>query len=254
MDLVVPVWKTFGITPLAAIHKFKEKYPVYLNEKISYAGRLDPMAEGVLVLLVGAENKNRSKYLELLKEYEAEFILGVSTDSHDALGMIEKETIDHLPELTGINSITAQFLGKQLQAYPPYSSKTVFGKPLFWWARSKRLSEVELPTRQIEISSIETRNISSISVDMLTKSILQKVKKVEGDFRQQEIVRRWKEFYLKNKSEKVLRVSLKIQCSSGTYIRRLAYDMGEKLLCGAFVYSLSRISVGGYEKNDCLSI
>ena len=67
MQSVIPVYKPLGLTPLQAIVKFKKLFPDYANEKISYAGRLDPMAEGLLLLLVGEENKQRNEYEDLSK-------------------------------------------------------------------------------------------------------------------------------------------------------------------------------------------
>ena len=90
---VVVVYKPQGWTPLAAVEEFKKSNPSYSDEKISYAGRLDPMAEGPLLLLVGNENKKRKEYEQLKKSYEAEIVLGISTDSFDALGIIHSTKI-----------------------------------------------------------------------------------------------------------------------------------------------------------------
>ncbi|PSO45951.1 MAG: tRNA pseudouridine(55) synthase, partial [Parcubacteria group bacterium QH_9_35_7] len=59
--------KPISLTPLQTIEKFKEQNPKYKDKKMSYAGRLDPMAEGLLLCLVGEENKNREEYQQLEK-------------------------------------------------------------------------------------------------------------------------------------------------------------------------------------------
>ena len=71
MKNVINFYKKVGITPLQAINQFKSKNPKYKSKKIGYAGRLDPMAEGVLLFLVEEEGKKISNYLKLNKEYNA---------------------------------------------------------------------------------------------------------------------------------------------------------------------------------------
>jgi tRNA U55 pseudouridine synthase TruB len=65
--------KKVGETPLELINRIRIEMPELKDERLSYAGRLDPMAEGQMLILVGDENDNREKYLGLDKEYEAEF-------------------------------------------------------------------------------------------------------------------------------------------------------------------------------------
>jgi tRNA pseudouridine55 synthase len=69
MEQVITVNKPIGLTPLQAVTQFRKKFPLYASEKIGYAGRLDPMAEGLLLLLVGDNNKTKEQYEQLDKEY-----------------------------------------------------------------------------------------------------------------------------------------------------------------------------------------
>ena len=59
---VLNLYKPQGVTPLELIDRFRQKHPEYKDEKLGYAGRLDPMAEGILLVLVGDENKKRKTY------------------------------------------------------------------------------------------------------------------------------------------------------------------------------------------------
>jgi tRNA U55 pseudouridine synthase TruB len=86
----ITLWKEIGETPLEVLENFKEENPKYKNEKFAYAGRLDPMAEGKLLVLVGDTCKEREKYLNLDKEYEFEILLGFKSDTKDLLGMAER--------------------------------------------------------------------------------------------------------------------------------------------------------------------
>lgn len=253
MKKVICIWKPVGFTPLQAIFKFKKKNPEYKQDNISYAGRLDPMAEGILVLLVGDENKNRDKYLGLDKEYETEIVFGVSTDTFDSLGLITKINIKEVSK-NEIEKTLVKHKGKQKQTYPPFSSKTVDGKPLYWWSREKKLNEIQIPVREIDVYTIKLLDFENVSVQNLVNKITGDITKVGGDFRQQEIIERWRKFEKENKNLELVKTKLKISCSSGTYIRRFADDFGRELGTSAFAYSISRTKVGKYSELDCEKI
>ena len=65
MDKIINLYKPSGYTLHQTIENLRKNYPSLQNQKVSYAGRLDPMAEGVLVVLCGNENKNRSQKCDL---------------------------------------------------------------------------------------------------------------------------------------------------------------------------------------------
>lgn len=85
---VITIYKKIGETPLEALTRLRESVPEYKEETLSYAGRLDPMAAGVMLVLAGDANKEREKYLNLEKDYSAEILFGISTDTYDTLGLI----------------------------------------------------------------------------------------------------------------------------------------------------------------------
>ena len=242
MEKVVAIWKKIGQTPLEAIIEFREKNEEYRVEKISYAGRLDPMAEGVLLLLVGEENKKREKYEGLKKSYEVEILFGLETDTYDKLGMVRE--IDAQVIREEVERSLQSFVGKINQKFPPYSSKPVNGKPLYWWAREGRLGEIEIPSHQVEIFAISSREWKKIKAKDLVGQAIKDVLLVQGDFRQEAIVAAWKKIGDIDKAYEVL--SLSIVCSGGTYMRQLAHDLGEEAGSGAMCLSIKRISVGEF--------
>lgn len=253
IDTVKAFWKPLGWTPLDVIVAYKKRNVQYMKTTISYAGRLDPMAEGVLLLLIGEANKKRKHYEQFSKVYETEMILGVTTDSHDALGVITSKNF--LPKSKQkIQKTLHQFIGKQLQRYPIFSSRTVQGKPLYWWARRNRIGEIHIPEKNIEITSLELYNIEQIAMNELSVLVQEKILRVNGDFRQEEILDTWKRFVHQNNERSMSKVSLRITCSSGTYIRQLMSDIGDALGSGAIALSITRIQVGEYTKKDCARI
>jgi tRNA pseudouridine55 synthase len=211
------------------------------------------MAEGILLILTNDENKKRHEYEDLEKKYESEIILGISTDSYDGLGLIEKiKFIDISQEK--VERYLTSFIGKQKQIYPPYSSKAVNGKSLYWWARNKKLKEIRIPERDIEIYSVRLLDFDEIDSRAIAQRIIENIKKVDGDFRQKEIIENWENFSEKNKDCKFIKIKIQVSCSSGTYIRRIASDLGERLGSVAFAFSIKRVSVGKYTKKDCIKI
>lgn len=266
MQSVIPVYKSLGSTPYQAVLEFKKQHPGYQNEKISYAGRLDPMAEGLLLLLVGLENTKRKDYEKLPKTYEFSVLLGVTTDSYDILGIpkvqsrldrdqktqnssaSEIQIIKHpdLSDTQSIQSVLNSFLGKRLQVYPPYSSKAVNGKPLYWWARQNRLEEIEIPGKEIEIYSLKLLSEGVIMMQDLRHKIQEHIRKVKGDFRQEEILKAWENFFSLIKSTSLPVINCITSCSSGTYVRGIAHEIGQKLDCEAIALSIKRTNVGGF--------
>ncbi len=246
--------KQIGETPLSALKKFRQKNPEYEDARLSYAGRLDPMASGLLLILEDEEINQREKYLNLDKAYEFQVLFGVTTDTYDLLGVVDqiqkepvsvdKQQVDKfLPELTG----------RQEMKYPPYSSKTVAvdGKKKSLWklARSGRIDEVTLPTKEVEVYSLSCQEVQSVTKNYIINYIIKHVGSVEGDFRQEEIIEQWKQSLVGAPDEFKLG-SFQMKCSSGTYVRRIAQRLGEQTECGAVTFSIKRTRVGGYELSD----
>ena len=252
---VLNLYKEIGETPLARIKRFRADNSEYGKSKMSYAGRLDPMAEGVLVVLVEGENKNREKYLGFSKKYTAEVLFGTTTDTYDILGKIVKvrgisEPIEKIRD--SIENLLSSFVGVRNQKYPAYSSKKVEGKSLFEWARDGKIHEIDIPEREIEIFSIEVLKWHTLPQSDLLSQVNDRIGLVEGDFRQSEILAGWKENISKKKNKFFPIATIDISCGSGTYIRVLAHELGRELRTGALVFSLKRTCVGEYDIRDSI--
>jgi tRNA pseudouridine(55) synthase len=216
---MLKTYKKVGETPLELINRIRLESPELASERLSYAGRLDPMAEGEMLIIVGNENNQRDHYLGFDKEYEAEFLIGVSTDSGDILGLIsdEKEAEISVPE---ISAVVQNFIKIKSQKYPWFSSKTVFGIKLFEHFKRGNL-DIERPTRDVEIKSVEILNFEEKNTEEIKNYIFDSLNKVNGDFRQKETIERWREFFAKNSRPTMQTFKIKILVSSGTYIRAL---------------------------------
>ncbi|MEK6872186.1 MAG: hypothetical protein AABX16_04755 [Nanoarchaeota archaeon] len=249
MKPVIAVYKPVGITPLEALQRFKQKHPSYMSKKMSYPGRLDPMAEGVLVLLIGEATKKMVSFMKQDKEYVADILIGLSTDTLDILGMPtgigDKKEIDRQALKKKIKS----FKGNYQQKIPAYSSIRVKGKPLFYYARHDRLNEIEIPMMNVKIYDIDILDVYTISTQRLLKDVVKKISFLSGDFRQEEIIGAWKKL-LDGREEKFTVAQVRINCSSGTYIRAIARDVGKEF-GGGMLIGLKRTRVGNVGVREC---
>lgn len=240
-------YKNPGETPLACLDRLRVWANIPTSVPLTYAGRLDPLAEGLLVVLGGEACKEKERFLNLNKAYECTVLLGFATDTQDVLGIPKQSTSEEaLFALEKITEVLHSCLGEQSQTYPLYSSKTVGGVPLHTLARAGQISPEEIPTRLVTIYSIDFLDSAEIAEGELLTQILGKVNSVSGDFRQIEISSAWSELLSTESSKKYQLVNLRISASSGTYVRVLAEKIGALLGVPALAFHIRRTQIGDY--------
>lgn len=230
MKKVITAYKNPGETPLESLERVRKDEKIDPKIPMTYAGRLDPLAEGVLIILVGDECKNKEKYLGLDKEYEVEVLLGIETDTGDLLGLIKKihvENIQRVGKRKEEEINFKKFEGTFTQEYPAYSSKMI---------AMKEVPE-EMPTKDVEIYSIEKLNEKEITGIEIAENALEKIALVTGEFRQGDIGEEWAAFGEEFGNFPFKTITLKVKCSSGTYMRSLAERMG------GMAYSIKRTAI-----------
>lgn len=240
MDSVLVIYKKKGETPLQALNCLREERPELVNETLSYAGRLDPLAEGLMLVLVGEENKNREKYLGLDKTYVTEILCGVSTDTHDLLGLVMEVELKEIA-LEKFTETINSFVGKFAQKYPVFSSKTVGGVQLHELSRKGEI--VDIPEHEVSLHSVEVISHKKATEKDVLGNALFSADLVLGDFRQKEIKEKWA-VSLQSENMELVLFEVELNVSSGFYVRQLAYDLGEKLGVPALAYSIKRTKVG----------
>jgi tRNA U55 pseudouridine synthase TruB len=250
------IYKEIGKTPKQALDEFRNKNPGLKDEILSYMGRLDPMATGQMIILIGKqENQDRNNFMNLDKEYLAQFLIGAETDSGDILGLMtdfikedfnfdnsdflksfQDEITDSLLEIKKINR----------QKFPWFSSKTVSGKALFTWFKENKQNEIERPDKKIEIKKIDNLKFKIIKLDDIQREIIRKINLVQGDFRQKETIEKWENFFQKQKelaNENFMIFEIKLIVSSGTYIRGLCEEFKKQIKKPVLLYALERTDI-----------
>ncbi len=238
---MIEFYKKRGETPLAALDRLRLEYPELKQETLSYAGRLDPMAEGILPVLVGKEeNKNRKEFLNKDKIYSAYFLIGCESDAGDVLGIVQSYDFKETSNMD-IQEAIKNLINIKKQTYPWYSSKTVNGIPLFEYARKGKF-DIERPVRDICIYDVFNIVFEEVGGEKIVQECIEEIKKVEGDFRQEQIVLGWEDM-LGIVPKKIKIVSCELRVSSGTYIRGLCEVLQAQLGVPVLLYKLIRTKV-----------
>lgn len=226
--MILNVYKPKGWTSFDVVAKVRS---VLHEKKVGHVGTLDPLAEGVLVVLTGEDTKRQSEFMKQDKEYEVKAAFGYESDSFD-LGIPLRKTTDsqNNPELEyKLRTILPNYLGEINQTVPIYSAVKVKGKRLYALAHAgKELGET-LPARKVSIHELVIKSFSQ------------------------------KEEILYSEGDKTLQISsptavFTVFCGSGTYIRSLLSDIGKELRVGAVVVELIRTRVGDYTSAEAITL
>ena len=210
MDGIIVVNKPKGMTSFDVVYKVRKVF----NEKVGHTGTLDPLAHGVLQILIGKATKCSKYLINHDKEYVVILKLGIKTDTLDEEGKILKEEkVDKkILEKEYIEKILNKNTGIQMQTPPIYSAIKVNGKKLYEYARKGE--EVEIKSRPINIYELKLLKI--------------------------------------NKDENTIKLNVK--CSKGTYIRSLCEKLAEDLGTIGYMYDLLRTKTGDFSINQSVNI
>ncbi|MGC2108678.1 MAG: tRNA pseudouridine(55) synthase TruB [Candidatus Korobacteraceae bacterium] len=172
------------------------------ERSIGHLGTLDPMATGVLPLVLGRMTRLCQFYSASEKAYEGTIRLGVVTDTYDADGEVLGEPRIIKVTLEQISAATLDFIGQLQQVPPPFSAKKIHGVPAYKLARRKQA--VELQPVQVEVKAFV---VVGFQRDL---------------------------------------IEFRCRVSSGTYVRSIAHELGQKLGTGAHLASLRRTTVAEF--------
>jgi tRNA U55 pseudouridine synthase TruB len=254
MKCRVMLWKAIGETPLMAIERFRKAHPAYEHIPAAYAGRLDPMAEGKLLILLGDECKRQARYHTLDKEYEVEVLLDVGSDTGDVLGITTYAGKETRVDQRMLATFLKKERGSHERPYPKYSSKTVGGKPLFLHALEGTIESIEIPMHTEHIYSIRVlgmKRSSSTELKAHVDSFLEKVPQSEepskalgADFRIEKVRAGWEQLFSSVGTREFTVIRLRVVCGGGTYMRSLAERIGTILGTRALACSIRRTKIG----------
>lgn len=236
---MIEVYKQLGETPLQCLNRLRLEQPNLRDEILSYAGRLDPMASGLMRVLVGREeNQKRQLYLQVNKRYRLVGLLGFQTDSDDILGLVEKTEVVEYQRDAWHAAFTHFSEYDQLPHFysSPRLSARAHGKPDTPKARPVSTQLLTLAAKAHRQSTDATMSEIKNRLNRLT---------VDG-FRTDLIIQTWEET-LRDFPTEISLFEATLEVSSGCYIRQLMRDVGEYLGIQTCVYELERTAYGELE-------
>lgn len=209
---LVCIDKPEGCTSFDVVRRVRSRLGV---RRVGHAGTLDPLATGVIVVLVGKAAKLQPLVMEGAKEYVGRFRLGLVTDTDDITGSVLKvheHTFDAESDefRRRVDEAARRFIGRIDQVPPQFSAVKVGGVRAY--ARAREGERTELSSRAVEIFEFELEPVSANEL------------------------------------------SYRVHCSKGTYVRSLARDLGEMLGVGACVSSIRRTRVGDFAVEDAVPL
>lgn len=216
--MIINCFKNIGESMLDAVKRFKLENNIDDKIKISYSGRLDPMAKGIFKILTDEHLGMEEIISSSIKKYQFTIIKNIKTDSYDILGF---PYLYNDVENENKIKINEEFS----QKYPPYSSVIIkkYNKP--YWSVSKNkleISDEDIPRKKIIIYELAKLNSYEKTKDELVEEIINRINLLQSDkFRNEEIIEQWKNIEL----DKAYLEEYEIIISSGGYVRSVANEL-----------------------------
>ncbi len=196
---------------ITSFYVVKTLRKIFYVKRIGYAGTLDPLATGLMIVAIGEATKLLNALEQMDKVYDVTIQFGATSETYDAEGPIHLFQNPRQPSEEEISQfLSKDFSGEQQQVPPRYSAVKIQGKRAYALARKGK--EVQIPAKKVVFHDI-------------------KVRKFEYPF-----------------------LECSVHCSSGTYIRSFAHDLGQKLGCGGYVQSLRRTKISMYRIEDSVPL
>ncbi len=207
LDGILLIDKPYGCSSFDVIRRLKRHFGI---AKLGHAGTLDPLATGLLIVVLGKATKFSQALMCGIKEYTGVIQLGVKTSTYDREGdIIETHPTDNI-NLQTVEKTMHSFLGDQYQEAPMFSAKKLDGVPLYKLARKGK--DIKRKPNFITIFQFDASQYEDAHVHF------------------------------------------HVRCSKGTYIRSLAYDLGEKIGCGGHLAALRRIKSGDFSIEQTIEL
>jgi tRNA pseudouridine55 synthase len=183
------------------------------TRRIGHAGTLDPLASGVLPILIGAATRFSQELTGGRKRYDAVIRLGARSTTDDAEGPLLPGH-GPVPGEAAIRDALAAFVGELEQRPPAFSARKHGGRTAH---RAARAGEpIDLPPRMVMVHGIDVRSIAG-------------------------------------NADGTVDVRIDLRCGAGTYVRSIARDLGEALGCGGYLVALRRTEAAGLSADDAVT-
>jgi len=225
--------KPRGATSYSVVRRFKKIFP---GEKVGHAGTLDPLAEGLLIILVGRKaTRRQSEFMKLTKQYKVKIIFGVESETYDLEGKLafDKKNFKRILDLNKelIKRAVEGFGLSHCQQVPLFSAVKLKGVPLYRSARQGK-KPTDLPSKKVEIKKITLCSFRRANKNSLKDWDQKEVKELISILPEAELL---------------------MEVGKGFYVRSFASDLGKKLGVGGVVTKLIRTKIGPYRLDKAIN-
>lgn len=225
-DDIVLIDKPTGITSFDVIRRLRRELNI---RKMGHAGTLDPLASGLMIIGVATGTKKLAEYIKLDKEYIAEILVGIKTETGDMEGeVIEEKAVEEgvVADIFSEEKISAtlsEMVGTLTLPVSAYSAIKKDGVPFY-----KKAREAQLRGQTLDTSTLPVRDMKVMAAELLDQNY--------------------------DKENKRMIIEVRFEVGSGTYIRSLAEEFGKQLNYPATLQSLRRTKVGDFKIEDARGI
>lgn len=222
-DDIVLIDKPIGITSFDVIRRLRRELNI---RKMGHAGTLDPLASGLMIIGVAAGTKKLAEYIKLDKEYVAEVLVGIKTETGDLEGKAVEEKSVETAEIFSAGKISAvlnEMTGTLTLPVSAYSAIKKGGVPFY-----KKAREAKLRGQTLDPNELPIREMKVINTELLE--------------------------YNYDKLNHRMIIKVRFEVGSGTYIRSLAEEFGKRFGYPATLQSLRRTKVGNFKIENARSI
>ena len=238
---ILLVDKPKGITSFDVIRILRKKMGI---RKMGHAGTLDPLASGLMIIGVNDGTKKMSEFLKLPKTYVADILLGKKSETGDLEGkIVEEKSAEHITDEM-IREVVQNFAGKHSLAVPMYSAIKVGGRPLYAIARKKESGKMLTEKETSAVPPVKEMEVISIKLISAIPCLTRNPELVHDTWILNQV----------QNDDKVKTISLKVEMrvSSGSYVRTLAEELGNRLGVPAMLTDLRRTEIGEYSVKDAI--
>jgi tRNA pseudouridine(55) synthase len=247
------LWKPYGITSNYFTTDLKNKYNI---AKICYAGRLDPLAQGLMLILTDNDICTMNTHLKHNKKYTFDIILGLSTSSGDIAGNINEEANNINITNAYIYEHLIEFIKNYTnQSYPNISSYVIkhdtYGRKPMWWYFKNNIA-INIPSKPVNIYDYKICDICQVNCADFYITALQRLntitsKKTLEDLPIDTYIENYKTSLNNinnvNNTDYKIKISMEIIVSSGFYIRQFCSDFGKYINIPSIAFDITRTDI-----------
>jgi tRNA pseudouridine55 synthase len=218
-----------GMTSHDAVQKVRR---ILRQKRVGHTGTLDPDATGLLVLTLGKATRLTRFFIQAPKVYEGTVRFGVATDTYDASGEVQATRPTDGLTLEAVRAGMLELEGTYEQTPPPFCAKKIHGVKYYELAR--RGEEVPLEPKEVSVYAFEPL--------------------ANGDGAERTAAAAGDGAVATAAPPVVSTIDFRLSCSSGTYARSLAHELGEKVGTGGHLSRLRRLQVGSFDVERALTV